>query len=1352
MEGNNTFEKGLHRSNSPQMQPEGSYVDALNWIRNDSGRLVNEELEEITQTLTDGTYELLGNCPIQDSFVCFFKQTVGTTSYSEIGIFDNLTKQYTRIFNDSFHSYKLKFTNSIDSVARVVGTISNPSSSNSGDRIVYFVEKDNSIRRFNIDLFLRDRSQLSSTGSYTYSSISYDRVEDFDLQLSINIPYGKMDVFDNGGSLLSGVYAVVFRYRTSENNKTICGIPTKFYFINDDPGSAEDADGCPPGTQTSKFIKISVTNTDLNYPYIEPIIITYTGIANILTIKSLGVYANKDSNEIIFSDESQYKDDVSIEEITENPVFYQSAEFVEQKDNVLVLSNLTTKKYDENFQQIANNIDVYCYYEEISINAGNSKFNNINKDPAPEGNSGNLLLNNEYPNGIKYTRYYSKSGNNANTHLPNPNVNNRNYVTSFPYKDNSLDKGFQRGEIYSFSITPIYKDGSTGFSYHIPAKLPTEYTTVDNTIFKPSVYTSDIVYPEYLQTQYPNKFGGANNKIRHHKMPDYGEASYKPLVFFKGSIVNNQTVYERKINILRVKFKNVDLSSQADNIQGYIIGYQARNSDANKRIIDNGWARPYVQNGNVFRGNFANGATHIETDNGSGLQPNITQTKAFQYFSPTSSPDYFNRDINTSYSLQLYGMAYDDPFSGSGATVYRKDFFGGGIHFFFDQWDEYSTGSVVRQTNSIINNFNDSYKIPWNLNSLKSKITKVIKVPNVVNSPISVDNKYRIHSCTGYVHLEVNDSILAAMDWNKIMNYQGTNAQGISTSYHFWQFDTIWPLTIGFNYVSLRKSNVLYNYYLLFRILNETKTQYGRLEQAEYTPKKVIFKNTNNAFSSTEINIEGDVYVSSFAYLYRDYVFSAATADYNTNGYPVSTLLNMWYEGDINFHMRHRGPDEMPYYPKSLALDGQDSIIQVPADFWKQSIAYNKQYSAESNIKKNFPKPLFFSEVNNFPNRSAYSRKSIENELLDQYRIFPSLQYHDIPKHRGVITDTFVFNNNFYHHTEYGLWLSFFNPNTTQATSQGSIVLGNAGIFQLPSKLVLDIKGGYMGTLDRSGTNTPFGRVFLDHKQGKVFLLTGESPVEISDLGLFSFFREFINTNDKYSMGYDWANKRLLINNITQAKAVSYYPKTSTWTSLHNFSPKEYFTTNGYSYAFGETFFRGSGTVGAFYNMDNSQGIRKGSHITYVENTAPDSFKRFDRIEINTMSGGNEGINSPGFVEPGNYIFNDKSFTHIHAWTDRQNTTELPFSYSHDFESNFLSNYEVNKVPVNYYRSSFHAELPLDAVVDPSKNIFDGSNTNINADFRAHMKGKFLYTKLSYNDDKPLVLNYVKTFFKPSVA
>jgi hypothetical protein len=230
-------------------------------------------------------------------------------------------------------------------------------------------------------------------------------------------------------------------------------------------------------------------------------------------------------------------------------------------------------------------------------------------------------------------------------------------------------------------------------------------------------------------------------------------------------------------------------------------------------------------------------------------------------------------------------------------------------------------------------------------------------------------------------------------------------------------------------------------------------------------------------------------------------------------------------------------------------------------------------------------------------------------------------------------------------------------------------------------------------------------------------------------------------------MGYDWANKRLLISQIGK-KAISFYPKTQTWTSLHDFAPTAYFTTNGYSYAYNNN---------NFYSLDNLNGLRKNSYITFVENTQPDAFKRFERIEMNTMSGGNAGVNSPGFVEPNSYIFNDESFSKIHCWTDRQNTTDLDLKYTHDYNTNFLYNYDPNVVAVNYYKSSFHAELPLDAVIDPNYNIFGDStkpknNLDTNADFRAHMKGKFLYTKLSYNKSNPLVLNYIKTFFKSTVA
>ncbi len=1095
-------------------------------------------------------------------------------------------------------------------------------------------------------------------------------------KLNINLPYAILDIENNGGSVPSGAYSVVFRYRTDINNKSTFGIPSRMIYITDDVGQDNTVDGCPPGTQTTKSIKITPTNIDSNYPYIEPIIITYVGITNVLTIKSLGIYPNDGAN-IYFRDEAQYQDSVSIEEILENPIFYSSAECIEQKDNILVISNLQGKTYDRGFQEVANDIEV-TWYIDNSIKKNSSE--NLDIDfsfPGPPE-----------PDNLGYIKRYDNY---------TPTISSGYLDAKFPYKNGLDKKGFTRGEVYSFSITPIYKDGSIGFAYHIPAK-----THTINSLGEPTtdIYQSEEPYPDYLREDpdFTSQFG---ENIRHHKMPDYNSSGT-----MQCSGVNT--------GILKIKLNNIKFTQEQKSlIQGYIVGYQPRNSDSNTRIVDSGWGKPYMSNGNFYLNSFFNGSCRFEFNNGADMSSDLFD-KGIMYYSPDT---FIGKELNTSYKVQIYGWAKEKfaytPSPGIGTYIPI-------FHTTFPD-NAYST------TGLYFEHFTTTIDCSPLVN-----INTAVKVP-ATGTPTTVLNKYRLEFSDFYYHLDLNEDILLSVDWPT----------------HYLQTSGVTYIarkqSTGDNFLGL-KSNTFASIPLM-RIVNDITFQYGKLENAEYIPSEVVF----NLEQTSIAELEGDTFVSKYFHHNTDGTqngFNGTGFDSNTNRADMFHFYaGIWYESKNNYAFRHYDAvaNEVPYYPKYRLLHSETSTEKglIDYEWFKRGFGYNRQYSASNNFKPQVSKPLFFEEVTSYTNRSIYSKQSFENELADQYRYFPNLQYHDVPKHRGTITDTFVFNNNFYHHTEYGLWLSYFNPNTTQATSQGQVVLGNAGVFQLPSKLVLDIKGGYMGTLDKSGTNTPFGRVFLDHKQGKVFLFAGEAPVEISDLGLFSFFREFVNTNDKYSMGYDWANKRLLLNNITKEKAISFYPKTQTWTSFHDFSPVVYFTTNGSSYAFNSS---------NFYNLDNPDGIRKNSYITFVSNTLPDNFKRFDRMELNTMSGGNQGINSPGFVEPDNYIFNDKSFSKIHCWTDRQNSTELPLVYSDNYEDNFLNGYDVDKVPVNYYRSSFHLELPLDAVVNPYKSIFDNTNLNINADFRAHMKGKFLYTKLSYNEDKPLVLNYIKTFFKPSVA
>jgi hypothetical protein len=1442
MEGINSFEKGLHRTNTPVEQPEGSYVDALNWIRNDSGRLVNEELEELVKSLPN--YVLLGYTPVNDLFICFF-QVNGVNS--EIGTFSKGT--YTQVFTDTSHSnYNLDFKKEIDCVARV---------NSKGEKVVYFVEEDKPARRFNLDI-------------YTSTNTTYDTLEDFNLQLTYKMPYCNLNVVQSGG-LASGVYSVVLRYRDEANNKTACNIPTRFISITDDiapttlgKNFSDSIDGCAPGTITSKSIDITLKHVDTNYKFIEVIIITYIGITNVLTIKSLGIYTNIPDRVINFSSLLQLEDSVPIEEITENPIFYTSAKSIEQKDNILILSNLTSKKYDAEFQKVANNIELHWYIQKYNLQSPrliNSKSKSIQAGSTRPYSYWDyreevFQVSTSARNALPYVSFSTAI------------IDATDFWQSNIYQDPTVPKGFTRGEVYSFSITPIYKDGSLGFAYHIPGK-------VFNSSFpkRLKAWVSSEEYPEYMKQFSINN----TNKIQHHQMPDFNEPSLELGEHIFDETSNEKFYTGSYINVLRVAAKNINFGSSAPLIQGYIIGYQQRNSDINTRIIDYGFTRPYLRESttgkyrnSIFTGNAFYRSKNGTTGNWSALGAFNAKSPYAQYHSIDTS--YLNKEITSNYSIQEIGYG-------------------------FNRIPNYITTSIDSQGSSIaVNNtiksepplliaktrtdaqkadlflFFEEGKIEYDIQNPKkiNNASYVAEVDNTQDTTYIGDNQaIAIKQCSRFWHIQVDSSVNGAFTKYPNKEEYDVKQEKGNTNDHIFINDG----------VKIK----------LARIVNEIASQYGSIADAEYIPSVVRLDDQSlNITGTSSLNLEGDTYVCKTFMRRVDLLHNGGQNPVSTDvadieWFDAHMIIGTYVETKNNLTLRYKeinGGAE--YYPKFRKIYGPDpataGMMNLPLN--TDTFSYNKQYSALNNTKTNVAQPLFFEDINNYPNRSIYSNQSFESENIDQYRIFPYTQFHDIPKDRGIITDTFVFNNTFFHHTEYGLWQSYFNPNTVQSTSQGDIVLGNSGIFKIPSKLIVDIKGGYMGTNDKSGTNTPFGRVFLDHYQGKVFLFAGDAPIEISDLGLFPFFREFVNTNSKYSMGYDWANKRLLISNhddkdfysnnanieiingqthnipqtafnigiltsnkcyktnysninnngdyykfelkektnikfllknyssnynliirnnsqgviatsiesglsdekikiilnpgiyyifvvansflttivnnsnyelfITLDKGmstISYYPKTQTWTSLHDFSPTAYLSLNREIYAWQDS-------SRAFYNLTNPTGTRKSSYITFVENTTPDAFKRFDRIEMNTMSGGNtQGIFDPGsIVNAANYQFIDKSFTNIHCWTDRQNSTELAFAYPTDFNTNFLSNYNPAEVTVNYYKGSFHAELPLDAVQSPYLNIFDSNNLNINANFRAHMKAKFLYTKLSYNSQDPLVLNYVKTYFKPTVA
>ena len=176
------------------------------------------------------------------------------------------------------------------------------------------------------------------------------------------------------------------------------------------------------------------------------------------------------------------------------------------------------------------------------------------------------------------------------------------------------------------------------------------------------------------------------------------------------------------------------------------------------------------------------------------------------------------------------------------------------------------------------------------------------------------------------------------------------------------------------------------------------------------------------------------------------------------------------------------------------------------------STGYNKSYSSQDNIGTKIGRPFGFEEVTDYPNRTIYSDLSIEGEVSDKFRKFKANNYHDIPKDKGEIINTFTQGNVLYFQTRDAIWRAFVNERTAVPTTSGDIVLGNGGLFPLPSKVLLTLEGGQAGIQHQFAfSQTPYGSMWVDASRGKIFRLSGgDSVEEMTIKGMMVWFDENI--------------------------------------------------------------------------------------------------------------------------------------------------------------------------------------------------------------------------------------------------
>lgn len=903
-------------------------------------------------------------------------------------------------------------------------------------------------------------------------------------------------------------------------------------------------------------------------------------------------------------------------------------------------------------------------------------------------------------------------------------------------------KGYQREEVYSFAMGVVFKDGSRSLAYHIPGS---DHATLTTT----AANTGTKVLGTYVSTaDYPSSQGHIGGKVRHHKMPTLIQEPH-----FRVD-ADNRTY----LRILGVDFTNVSIPSDIqDKIDRVYFVRQSRNNPTNRSILAQGIVNNMQRIATSF--DYSNGAvdnasrvykktpffnnTTISQTDATGL-PTSRDSAVFEFNTPEAnvgaffSPETILTDKDISEFSKIKNVLV---LTGSFTRDFRAS-------------QNTNNNALVKQSFQIkrpligwvFGNYNN-YELPGVQTILDLNQKRFIQ-PGEKSVISEFFTDYPIDN-------SISGKFLAIKTSGTIPNGNPNNL-----NLNLRMNATIEAGQVGqrtqINYDALDGSNIIKNN--LFNIYKDNSQQYGLLDSTEY----ILVHSTSNISSVDHNSIfNGDTFITKFAFgnkdnyeyraLYYTLTAGVPNANYPGNpgkfepvipGYPykgldLRTLSYYFVESSINTAYRHQFNDGsssgVKYFPK---YSSPDVLLEDPRN--GDATSYNMQYSFENSIQKFYSKPSVFTNVNTFETRSIYSEEAKEDDVIDNYRIFLPNSFYDLPKHTGPIWDTFVHANKLYLHTPKCLWRSFFNDIEERANDVGTSILGTGEVFSIPAVPEITSDGGYAGTISQfAGTKTPYGYIFPDALQGKIFLLN-DGLVDISAEGesryIANNIKESLVSGSTYvdnpanpsSYGitavYDYNMKRFVITKrgATKSFTMSYSfvdPSKRGWTSHHSYQPHMYFSIDDKMFGFNNNSTvvmheHNVGNYGVYYGAAPADFI-----LEFVINNNPNLMKSIDNMFIYSL------------VKNGGNLVPLETFKTIRCTTEKEDTGIVNLTCTNLF--NDTSN-------VKWKNDRYQLAIPR----------HDANSASL---FKNKLKGKWMIVRLTYpnTNNYKFLLNFIQSEFRP---
>jgi len=680
-------------------------------------------------------------------------------------------------------------------------------------------------------------------------------------------------------------------------------------------------------------------------------------------------------------------------------------------------------------------------------------------------------------------------------------------------------KGFMHEEVYAFYIRYNLTQGGVSKAFTIPGYAPlagdlvisgeagiggfvAQKFKVEDSIHNFSAGTFSGETGVWLNDteKYPDDpafdsttLGGENLRatpVRHHKMPT--------IRFCKTNLYANVADYGRtKLDILGIKATNIIIPPKyADKITGYEILY-AKRTVSNMTVYGQGLllhgatdlpSIP-VPTGNcdiyTTGGNWNSEIAHkskgdYDDNNDLRLRLDTFRFHAFDILlnKPAIQPSYISSQLRLRKN-QLNGEGYfEDGADGDNELPL--------VHLV-----DYTTGAGVTTP----------------LTPLPGRLLKKVKTSFYANIGITVSRFVNVR------HETCLAGTLNSPNWN--INI-GMSVFRLKKNYNNSppEFAVPFEETHLINMMSLKK-NVYVNFY----------------------SQTLVAAGDSKLLSDLSPYFGGDIFVCDYTFhTYGRHSANDETVGPSYNGKKI--VRRFVCESVSNIHLRYEipGNEYSKWYPKTF-MQGNNPPNCYPV-YWDRNKDPNQfGYSKDLNALNDLINTSIFNPANedltDFPYRIHRGGKLSRQTRFRSWRTFLPLDYYECQKNMGFIQHLEGMDDRLLIHHENALFVT--QDKARLESGLLSVTLGSGDIFQFEPQEVQSAKLGYAGTQhELACVRTPAGYVFVDAKQGEMYLFKGK--LKNLNVGVDRFFQEFIRIGQNnpfvgngITIGWDQRFKRILL-------------------------------------------------------------------------------------------------------------------------------------------------------------------------------------------------------------------------------